>query len=220
MFKKLLILFFAILTALLLAALFRTFMHTAVQAKPAEGEVILIDEIRAIENLAESIKFQTISYQEKEKFPKQEFDYFIEWAAKTYPEFHQVLTLEQLEHSLLFKWKGSDATLSPILFEGHYDVVPIIPGTEDLWDEMPFSGTISNNRIWGRGALDDKSGVIGLMEAATYLIKNNFQPIRTVYFGFGHDEEIGGAGAALITEKLREQGHSTALVAGRGVICK
>ncbi len=55
--------------------------------------MILIDEIRAIENLAESIKFQTISYQEKEKFPKQEFDYFIEWAAKTYPEFHQVLTL-------------------------------------------------------------------------------------------------------------------------------
>ena len=205
MFKKLLILFFAILTAVLLAALFRTIMHTAVQTKPAEGEVILIDEIRAIENLAESIKFQTISYQEKEKFPQEEFNYFIEWAAKTYPEFHQALTLEKLGHSLLFKWKGSDVTLSPILFEGHYDVVPIIPGTEDLWDEMPFSGTISNNRIWGRGALDDKSGVIGLMEAATYLIKNNFQPIRTVYFGFGHDEEIGGAGAALITEKLREQ---------------
>ena len=206
MFKKLLILFFAILTALLLAALFRTIMHTAVQAKPTEGEVILIDEIRAIENLAESIKFQTISYQEKEKFPQAEFNYFIEWAAKTYPEFHQALTLEKLGHSLLFKWKGSDVTLSPILFEGHYDVVPIIPGTEDLWDEMPFSGTISNNRIWGRGALDDKSGVIGLMEAATYLIKNNFQPTRTVYFGFGHDEEIGGGGAALITEKLREQG--------------
>jgi carboxypeptidase PM20D1 len=122
--------------------------------------------------------------------------------------------LEKLGHSLLFKWKGSDVTLSPILFEGHYDVVPIIPGTEDLWDEMPFSGTISNNRIWGRGALDDKSGVIGLMEAATYLIKNNFQPTRTVYFGFGHDEEIGGGGAALITEKLREARHSTALVAG------
>ena len=49
MFKKLLILFFAILTALLLAALFRTFVHTAVQAKHTEGEVILIDEIRAIE---------------------------------------------------------------------------------------------------------------------------------------------------------------------------
>ena len=206
MFKKIFTLFFAILITLFSAALFRTFLHTPSQAKSTKGDVILIDEIRAIENLAESIKFKTISYQEIEKFPQQEFDSFIEWAAKTYPEFHQVLTLEQLEHSLLFKWKGSDERLSPILFEGHYDVVPIIPGTEDLWEEMPFSGTIANNRIWGRGALDDKSGVIGLMEAATYLIKNNFQPTRTVYFGFGHDEEIGGGGAALITEKLKEEG--------------
>jgi acetylornithine deacetylase/succinyl-diaminopimelate desuccinylase-like protein len=34
---------------------------------------------------------------------------------------------------------------------------------------MPFAGTIAKNRIWGRGALDDKSGVIGLMEAAYIL---------------------------------------------------
>ena len=75
---------------------------------------------------------------------------------------------------LLFKWEGSDSTLAPILFEGHYDVVPVIPGTEDLWEEMPFAGTIAKNRIWGRGALDDKSGVIGLMEAATHLIQKGF----------------------------------------------
>ena len=44
------------------------------------------------------------------------------------------------------------------------------------------------------------------MEAATYLIKNNFQPTRTVYFSFGHDEEIGGGGAAQVTEKLKQEG--------------
>ena len=44
------------------------------------------------------------------------------------------------------------------------------------------------------------------MEAATYLIQNDFQPKRTIYIGFGHDEEIGGGGAALITEKLRKEG--------------
>jgi carboxypeptidase PM20D1 len=119
--------------------------------------------------LAASIRFKTISYQDREKFPQQEFDNFIKWASDTYPEFHQALKLEQFEHSLLFKWEGSDSTLAPILFEGHYDVVPVIPGTEDLWEEMPFAGTISKNRIWGRGALDDKSGVIGLMEAAYIL---------------------------------------------------
>ena len=151
-------------------------MHAAVEPELVEVKTMSIDEAKAIQNLAASIKFQTISYQDREKFPQQEFDSFINWASITYPEFHQALKLEQFEHSLLFKWEGSDSTLSPILFEGHYDVVPVIPGTEDLWEEMPFAGTISNNRIWGRGALDDKSGVIGLMEAATYLIQKGFQP--------------------------------------------
>jgi len=203
MLKKFFLSLFVILLALLLIALLRTFMHTAAESEFIEGEVVSIDESKASENLAASIRFKTISYQDNEQFPKQEFDNFIKWASITYPEFHQAMKLEQLEHSLLFKWEGSDSTLAPILFEGHYDVVPVIPGTEDLWEEMPFAGTISNNRIWGRGSLDDKSGVIGLMEAATYLINNNFQPKRTVYFGFGHDEEIGGGGAALITEKLK-----------------
>ena len=203
MLKKFFLSLFVILLALLLIALLRTFMHTAAESEFIEGEVISIDESKASENLAASIRFKTISYQDNEQFPKQEFDNFIKWASITYPEFHQAMKLEQLEHSLLFKWEGSDSTLAPILFEGHYDVVPVIPGTEDLWEEMPFAGTISNNRIWGRGSLDDKSGVIGLMEAATHLINNNFQPKRTVYFGFGHDEEIGGGGAALITEKLK-----------------
>jgi len=206
MLKKFFLSLFVILLALLLIALIRTFMHTAAESEFIEGEVVSIDESKASENLAASIRFKTISYQDNEQFPKQEFDNFIKWASITYPEFHQAMKLEQLEHSLLFKWEGSDSTLAPILFEGHYDVVPVIPGTEDLWEEMPFAGTISNNRIWGRGSLDDKSGVIGLMEAATHLINNKFQPKRTVYFGFGHDEEIGGGGAALITEKLKNDG--------------
>ena len=206
MLKKFFLSLFVILLALLLIALLRTFMHTAAESEFIKGEVVSIDESKASENLAASIRFKTISYQDNEQFPKQEFDNFIKWASITYPEFHQAMKLEQLERSLLFKWEGSDPTLAPILFEGHYDVVPVIPGTEDLWEEMPFAGTISNNRIWGRGSLDDKSGVIGLMEAATHLINNNFQPKRTVYFGFGHDEEIGGGGAALITEKLKNDG--------------
>ena len=206
MLKKFFLSLFTILLALLLVTLFQTFMHVADESKPIAAKGISIDEAKAIQNLSASIKFKTISYQEREKFPQQEFDNFIKWASLTYPEIHQVLMLEQFEHSLLFKWEGSDATLAPILFEGHYDVVPVIPGTEDLWEEMPFAGTIAKNRIWGRGALDDKSGVIGLMEAATYLIQNDFQPKRTIYFSFGHDEEIGGGGAALITEKLRKEG--------------
>jgi carboxypeptidase PM20D1 len=61
--------------------------------------------------------------------------------------------------------------------------------------------------IWGRGALDDKSGVLGILEAATYLLEAGHQPVRTVYLSFGHDEEIGGPeGAAAVAAYLADQG--------------
>ena len=206
MLKKLLLSFLLIIGALLSIAFVRTLMHSAPEPTVNVGLAADIDGEAAINNLAASIRFKTISHQDKEKFSPQEFEGFIKWAADTYPEFHSAMQLEMLEYTLLFKWEGSDNSLAPILLTAHYDVVPVIPGTESIWEEEPFAGVISNNRIWGRGALDDKSGVVGMMEAATYLIKNNFQPTRTVYFSFGHDEEIGGGGAALVAEKLKQEG--------------
>ena len=84
--------------------------------------------------------------------------------------------------------------------------MPVLPGTEGLWREPPFGGVVANGVIWGRGALDDKSAVIAQLEAATHLLRAGFQPARTVYFSFGHDEEVGGTGAAAVTETLRAQG--------------
>lgn len=43
-----------------------------------------------------------------------------------------------------------------MLFMGHLDVVPIAPGTEQNWDEKPFSGKVNGPFIYGRGAIDDK----------------------------------------------------------------
>jgi carboxypeptidase PM20D1 len=46
--------------------------------------------------------------------------------------------------------------------------------------------------IWGRGTLDVKYSVVALLEAATQLIEDGFQPKRTMYFAFGQDEEVRG----------------------------
>jgi carboxypeptidase PM20D1 len=44
------------------------------------------------------------------------------------------------------------------------------------------------------------------MEAVEHLIKRNFQPTRTVYLAYGHDEEIGGKdGAKQVRENLLYQ---------------
>jgi carboxypeptidase PM20D1 len=94
-------------------------------------------------------------------------------------------------HSLLYTWRGRDPALEPMLLVGHLDVVPVEPGTEGRWHEAPFSGRIADGVAWGRGAIDNKSAVLGTLEAAEMLLAEGFRPARTVYLAYGHDEEVG-----------------------------
>jgi hypothetical protein len=51
--------------------------------------------------------------------------------------------------------------------------------------------------VWGRGSIDDKGSLVTLMEAAEFLARQGRQPVRTIIFAFGHDEEIGGDNGAI-----------------------
>ena len=83
---------------------------------------------------------------------------------------------------------GSDPTLKRFCSLGTWDVVPVEPGTEDEWQQAPFGGRISDGYIWGRGAIDNKSTVLGTLEAVEMLLADGFRPTRTVYLAYGHDE--------------------------------
>jgi carboxypeptidase PM20D1 len=99
----------------------------------------------------------------------------------------------------------------------HLDVVPVETGTEDQWTHPPFSGEIADGFIWGRGSMDIKEGVVGILEAVELLLKEGFQPRRTVYLAFGHDEEIGGSeGARVIADELKRRISSLEYVLDEG----
>lgn len=174
-------------------------------AKPTD---VRIDKERALQHLSEAITYQTISYEDRTKFDFSEFEQFIEFLQASYPSSHNELALERINnYALLYKWEGSDSSLNPIGMTSHYDVVPVLEGTAANWEQNPFSGTVTEDAIWGRGTLDDKIGVIGIMEAVEHLIKEGYQPKRDMYFMFGFDEEIGGEeGAKVIAETLKERG--------------
>lgn len=76
----------------------------------------------------------------------------------------------------------------------HQDVVPARQQSSK-WQYPPFGGIIKDGRIYGRGTLDDKPSLIGLLEAVEYVIKHNYAPLRTTYFAFGNDGETDGNGA-------------------------
>ncbi|MBT2641588.1 M20 family peptidase [Bacillus sp. ISL-41] len=167
-----------------------------------------IKEGHAINTLSKAIQFKTISYQDRSKMDLNEFDRFITFLNESFPIVHEELELEKVNgHALVYKWSGADSAKLPIGLTSHYDVVPVLEGTEDNWENPPFSGTIADGKIWGCGTLDDKIGVIGILEAVEHLLKEGYQPSRDIYLMFGHDEEIGGdEGAAMIVSTLNERG--------------
>ncbi|MCH7742845.1 MAG: M20/M25/M40 family metallo-hydrolase [Proteobacteria bacterium] len=206
MIKRTLVLAGSVIVLLSVVVVVRTLMHRPIEQKVLQQVEIELDENLVAQHLSEAIQIATVTHQNLKDRDQQAFEDFISWVAATYPELHATLSLQRLNDTLLYKWQGKDETLQPILLTGHYDVVPVIPGSEDNWQYPPFSGAVVDGVIWGRGALDDKSGVIGILEAANHLVREGFEPMRTVYLSFGHDEEAGGPnGAALVAETLKKE---------------
>lgn len=161
-----------------------------------------------VERFAAALRFETISNENPADFDAEPFHRFAEYLAQSFPQTHATLGLEKVnQHSLLYRWQGRDAALAPVVLLSHHDVVPIAPGTLERWTHPPFSGAIADGEIWGRGALDDKFGVLAILEAVEHLLGKGFTPQRTIYLAFGHDEELGGDhGAKLIAELLAARG--------------
>lgn len=170
------------------------------------------------ERLGEAIQFQTVSFQDRSQINLDEFRRLHKFLRESYPLVFTTLEVETVnDYSLLIRWPGSDPGLAPILFTAHMDVVPIEPGTEDDWEHPPFAGVVADGRIYGRGSLDDKQGVMSILEAAESLLAEGFVPPRTLVFAFGHDEEISGKeGAGKIAERMRELGWHFAWMVDEG----
>eukprot|EP00889_Picochlorum_renovo_P005773 jgi/Picre1/32803/NNA_008134.t1 len=103
----------------------------------------------------------------------------------------------------LMEWKGADPSLDPIVFISHLDVVPATERV-DAWTYPPFSGTVAQGYVWGRGSLDTKFTAVAILEAVNQLLIKGFEPKRSILIAFGHDEEIGGhKGAQALAKNWR-----------------
>ena len=101
---------------------------------------------------------------------------------------------------------GSDPALNPVVLMGQMDVVPVVPGTEEDWTYAPFSGHVDDTYIWGRGAIDMKDQVAGILEAVEYALAHGWQHARTLLLAFGQDEETTQYGAGSIGRAHKERG--------------
>jgi len=166
-----------------------------------------VDGRSVAERLGLTVQYKTIAYHDPEKMDANAFWGLHRLFKTLYPQVHAQLKMELVnEFSLLYTWEGKNPALKPIMLISHLDVVPADESEAGGWAYPPFSGELADEFVWGRGTLDVKSGVIGILEAVEYLLREGFQPERTVYLGFGHDEEIGGKkGAVAIATLLKSR---------------
>lgn len=196
------------IVVLLAVLAIRAAMLESKQPVAGQPAAIEVDLEAVASRFSQALTFMTVSHQKEEDRQPEVFLAFHDFLEASFPAVHATLTRETVnELSLLYKWQGRESQLEPVLLMGHMDVVPVIPGTEEDWQHPPFGGMIADGEIWGRGALDDKASVMAILEAIEQLTTAGFQPRRTIYLAFGHDEEVGGPeGARQIADTLFARG--------------
>jgi carboxypeptidase PM20D1 len=195
-----------------------TLRSRQVKAEPVTD--LAVDANAVAQRLAGAVRFPTVSHEQGKDVEAQAFLDLHRYLQASFPLVHQKLAREVVGgYSLLYTWPGWKPELPPILLLSHMDVVPVEPGTEGKWKHPPFSGAIADGHIWGRGTLDDKVSMLGVLEGIEMLVGQGFQPERTVLLAFGHDEEVGGLhGAAAIAKLLESRGVKPALILDEGGI--
>lgn len=209
--KKFLIGFIGVLMVIVGYLFITTSLNSSIQPKgdASATRVPSDDELSEVPgHLAGAIQFPTVSNFEEET-DSLPFLGMHRYLDSLYPKLTGLERIPIGDHTLLYRWKGKNAAALPILFLAHQDVVPIEPGTEDLWVQPPFSGNFADTCVYGRGAIDDKGAMIAIMEGVEWLLNSGYQPEGDVYLLFGEDEEIGGKKGAIGAKEYFESKNIT-----------
>jgi carboxypeptidase PM20D1 len=213
-FLSLLAIVFILLAIIFFNTLRFTSSSAAVEATPPAAA-----NPAAIDHLIEGISYKTISFGDSSKFDSSQFIGFRKFLERTYPLVHKNLTREIVDgYSLLFTWTGKNPKTNPVVLMAHQDVVPVEEQTSAMWTSDPFKGVVKDDYIWGRGSADDKINLISILESCETLLSKGFQPERTIYLAFGHNEEVEGTGAIAMAKLLKSRDVMADLVLDEGGI--
>ncbi len=209
--------FWIVLLSLVLIFLAIVLIRTAifVPKKQVQGEYeeINFDKEAAISALAELVKCKTVSRYTHDEEDDAEFEKLIGLLPNLYPNVFKFCELQKFEdRGLLFRWPGKTVG-EPLVLMAHYDVVPV---AEEKWDKPPFDAIIEDGVMWGRGTLDTKVTVNGILSASNNLISEGFVPENDIYFAFSGGEEVNGLGACHIVDYFEKQGITLRAVVDEG----
>src|SRR3954462_15399616 len=140
-----------------------------------------------VEKLKEFIRHQSVSTDSKFKEGMKGAQEFVANLLKSLG-FTVELIATNL-HPIIFAQRGGDQSWPHVLIYGHYDVQPADP--LNLWKTPAFEPTVIGNRIYGRGAADNKGPLLNNLTALAQLLEENPKlPLRGTVRVEG-EEEMG-----------------------------
>ena len=190
----------------------------AAQFKPQEtvrpqAASVEMNQEKIVEDMVDMIRCKTVSYREEDLIDRAEFAKFEALLEERFPLVYQTCTFQKIgKTGLMYHLKGKNSE-EPSVFMAHYDVVPVV---ESGWEKPAFDGIIEDGVLWGRGALDTKGTLLGVMEAAEQLLSEGFVPANDMYFAFSGEEEINGESCPDMVTWFEMQGIRPAMVVDEG----
>jgi acetylornithine deacetylase/succinyl-diaminopimelate desuccinylase-like protein len=103
---------------------------------------------------------------------------------------------------IVYGEKIIDKSLPTILVYGHYDVQPADP--LNLWDSPPFEPVVKDEKIYARGACDDKGQVYMHIKAFETMMATNSLPCN-VKFMIEGEEEVGSDNLGTFVKANKEK---------------
>ena len=142
---------------------------------------------RFLKELYGLIRIPSISSESAHKPDMQRAtEYWKEQLLKAEADKAEVMPTEG--NLVVYGEKIIDAKAKTVLVYGHYDVMPVDP--VELWKTSPFEPRIIGDRLYARGANDDKGQSFMHAKAFEYMVKENCLPCN-VKFMLEGEEEIG-----------------------------
>ena len=204
---------FGLLVVFLATILYRAYRFEPKPQPEADGEVVDFDRDAAVAALQTLVRCKTVSNVDRSLEDDTEFAKLIAALPKLYPRVFDVCAVTELpDRALLFLWPGKNPG-DPAVLMAHYDVVP---ADEEKWEKPPFAGVLEDGVLWGRGTLDTKATLNGILSAANHLIGKGFCPEHDIYFAFSGGEEVNGKGAPNIVDWFARHDIRPALVVDEG----
>ena len=105
-------------------------------------------------------------------------------------------------HPIVYGEKKVNEAYPTILIYGHYDVQP--PDPLDLWNSPPFEPVIKNDKIYARGACDDKGQLYMHVKALESMMETG-QLCCNVKVMFEGEEEVGSENLGHFLEQYKDR---------------